>query len=1395
MPIPEERLYNPVRLNRWFAVSSILMTASIFWMVWVDYDRPWRAFQNEYYLGRAALAHLDYLDASRQERVNEIADAERRLADARQYAAETSGTKRKKLVADVADADLAFRKANAPWSRASQVLEVTKDTYERSLGANGPTSVVTQAAYKRFHEEEEEVDRLRKDKEHWEDAKKRLETELKALDEPVRTAEKRLGDLKQVAAAALQKDQQFRGVLTDSGLLGGLPIVKAIINMPMLDFTAPKNTPGRHQVNQLVLPDVRQRLNYLESYTTDRCTTCHVAIDRPEFSKDRLARKLERSLPGVSEAMQRMGHPAVSPPSPPAVEGKGTALPEGRVTEHWAELNKKQQDAYFGELLKLVNDYFKLSGRKTIELGQPILAHPDLDLYLSVDSAHPMAKIGCTVCHEGNPQETDFVQAAHSPPTHEIEKEWEARYYITLWGIPNITFETIAHFWDRPMHLPQYTESGCAKCHSQVADIARFRGERKGSRINLGQHLFREVGCVNCHNVDALAGSRKVGPDLTSVASKLTPAFVQPWAFFPQKFRPSTRMPHFLLQENNRAESANRFDPDPVLRTQTEVASISKYLFSVSKPWKPLPRPDDAAGDAKCGEGLFKSLGCLACHANLAEFGEEWITKDLVHREGLNTETALYRYKRMTEEQRVRYAEEHFADQTHTIFEPEKARFDPERPYNVPTFSRFAPELSGIGSKVNFDWLYSWLIEPTRYAPDTKMPSLRLSPAEAADIATYLLTLKKEEFVQKEFPTDGTARRMADDLMFNLLAAQRSERRSRAIMNDEGSELTNTLVSLLRGSLGEQAAYDLIRPMSLDDKRLMYLGNKMIGHYGCYACHKIPGFEETPPPGTDLSNWAEKPVTQLDFAFYDDAFRDMRKEKDQVFGTVYPKDAKELNYWSPTPDDLREQITHTHAAFAKHKVMNPRIWDREKIKRPYDKLKMPNFYFTEQEAEALTTYLLSRIPPRVTDRLKVNYEGDTLGPIAKGRSLTRELNCIGCHQIEDNAPTVQQYFRRTMSGRVVFDEINAPPLLWGEGAKVQHKWLHQFLKQVEPLRPWLLVRMPSFKLSGEQATTLVEYFAALSQRDAKVLGKTLAPIEEYTEKARAAAKAAGKEAPEAGGDWYQKDQFQAAATSLRQWAIERKLMRAGELDLLASPPDKLTASHAKMLERVEFLKKLYTVEYPFVEPPAPLASEERFELGSRFFNDMGCLKCHVMGRMLPGPAKTTDDFVQGYRLDGVGGEGDQAVAMLNGTPYPVGSAIDGFKLTSATNTYYDTGDVETKAVIEGPDAKGETERVLLVAASAPNLILTHQRLRREWVYNWMLDPAWITPGTKMPQNFPDGKSPFEGDAKYPGKGKDHIELLVDFLFDAGARSTRVPLPKVPAGAAKEEFEEAKEFEE
>ncbi len=1388
MPVPEQRLYSPNKLNRWFAFSSVIMTASLLWLIEIDYNRPWRGFQEGYFVDKAALAHLDYLDAMRSDRQQEIAEAEQRVRDAEELLEHTSGAKRRALETELVQVGLKFNVADGRWSRDSQVLEVTRDAYEKTLNRNGADNPKTKAANAKLLADDEKVSRLLAEKEKYQDEQTRIKGALEAITVGVRGLSKVVRDLRAVAESAMKKDREYRGVLEAGGLLGDLPIVSAVINAPLLDFLAAKTALRHEHVRQLVLPDIRQRLNYLETYTTDRCTTCHIAIDDPEFSKDRLARKLERSLPGINEELQRRGKDGLELPPVPLLTGEEKALPPGKVTDYWDKLDRPQQDAYFDVLLGMVNDYLKRTGRNAIDLGQPLLAHPDLDLYISVDSPHPMSAMGCTVCHEGNPQETDFVQAAHSAATHEQRELWEEEYYTSAMGLPNVTFETVEHFWDRPMRLREHTEAACAKCHSQITDIARFNGERRGARINQGRFLFTSVGCINCHQIEELPDARRVGPNLAYIAAKLQPEFVEQWIYFPQSFRPSTRMPHFFLQENNLDATGTPLDETPELRTETEVAAITKYLFSVSKEWTPIERPADVTGDADRGRKLFRSLGCLACHANLAEFGEEWITTDLVQRERLEEETARHRFLGMTYTQRVEYAMEHFPGDMDTFLHPEKARFDPNTDDNKPTFTRFAPELSGIGSKVSEDWLYSWVMEPTHYSPDTIMPSLRLLPGEAADIAAYLVTLKNADFEAGRFEINDERGREVDDLLFLLLSSQRSERASRSIIHDEGGELTEMIKALLVVSLDvEQAAEEkkwaaaLVAPMSLEEKKLMYLGNKMIGHYGCYTCHNIYGFETTTPVGTELTAWAEKPISQLDFAFYDHAFHDMREQREEDFGYVYRQEdwASELRRRSPTDDDMREQITHTHAGFAKHKLLNPRIWDREKIKLPYDKLKMPNFYFTEDEADALSTYLLSRIPPRVNDVLKIDYKGGDLGPIAKGRNLTREFNCIACHEIEDNVPTIQQYFRRSIADEVEFDAVNAPPSLWGEGAKVQYNWFHRFLQQVEPLRPWLQVRMPSFNITGEQATVLAEYFAALSNKDAKELAAARTPVRAYMDSQAAQSVGASRnDAALAGTDWFEQDSLADEAADLRRWGVERKLIRAAEFDQLVAPHANVIDAHRRLLVGVDFMQSLYDVAYPFVEPPRVHAPREQFERGQRFFTDMGCLQCHVLGDMLPGPANNTDDFVQIYRLDAVRGEGEEAVATINGTPYPVGTVIDGLTMTGAETVVYPSGDVETKAYFSGTNKAGEDEQIMLQAASAPNLSLTYRRLRRSWVYQWMLQPGWIQPGTKMPQNFANGVSPFLGDPSYPGTSADHIHLLVDYLYQAGATSERADLPKL-----------------
>jgi hypothetical protein len=58
-----------------------------------------------------------------------------------------------------------------------------------------------------------------------------------------------------------------------------------------------------------------------------------------------------------------------------------------------------------------------------------------------------------------------------------------------------------------------------------------------------------------------------------------------------------------------------------------------------------------------------------------------------------------------------------------------------------------------------------------------------------------------------------------------------------------------------------------------------------------------------------------------------------------------------------------------------------------------------------------------------------------------------------------------------------------PPPLHNEGEKVQTNWLHDFLMDPTPIRPAAVLRMPNFHMSGDEASKLVDYFAAMSSSE------------------------------------------------------------------------------------------------------------------------------------------------------------------------------------------------------------------------------------------------------------------------------------------------------------------------
>jgi mono/diheme cytochrome c family protein len=227
----------------------------------------------------------------------------------------------------------------------------------------------------------------------------------------------------------------------------------------------------------------------------------------------------------------------------------------------------------------------------------------------------------------------------------------------------------------------------------------------------------------------------------------------------------------------------------------------------------------------------------------------------------------------------------------------------------------------------------------------------------------------------------------------------------------------------------------------------------------------IPGFEKAKPIGVELSEWGNKPVHLLDFGFV--------------------------------------HLPHTRADWLAQKVADPRSFDREKVKTFQEKLKMPQFSLSGAEIEAVQTAILGMQRDDMADALVVKAAGPH-GAVEAGRRIVKDFNCQGCHILEDKGGGI----REAMTLNKI-DLALAPPIIRGEGAKVQSDWLFSFLNSPRSgqIRPWLKVRMPTFDFNPDQLNGLTSYFASLD--------KARFPFENRVEALDARSRAAGAKTFEA----------------------------------------------------------------------------------------------------------------------------------------------------------------------------------------------------------------------------------------------------------------------------------------
>lgn len=360
---------------------------------------------------------------------------------------------------------------------------------------------------------------------------------------------------------------------------------------------------------------------------------------------------------------------------------------------------------------------------------------------------HPVERFGCTVCHGGQGRATR-LPAAHGRVLH-----WRERLL------------------DRDL-----VGGLCAVCHRGD----RIPGEPYAAA---GRRLFVEAGCSGCHDVGGVTAPR-IGPSLATIGKKVTPAWIAFWLRDPQVYLPRTRMPSFLLSDQ-------------------EIADLSAFLLSLSTS-PPTTAPSGGRDEArrsarasqadavKRGETLYKESRCVTCHAVndrggtigpdlgrvASKLRDGWLAEFLHDPARLSAGTKMPRY-RFTDAEIADLAayigsELRDFDEASWPAPPQTAGRAAEgrvlvRKYGcfgcheIPEFQRtgrVGAELTGYADKevdrLDFGlrrdvprtwraWTDTKLRDPRGFRDGLKMPDHRFSEHDRFSLLTYLASLREEK--------------------------------------------------------------------------------------------------------------------------------------------------------------------------------------------------------------------------------------------------------------------------------------------------------------------------------------------------------------------------------------------------------------------------------------------------------------------------------------------------------------------------------------------------------------------------------------------------------------------------------------------------------------------------
>jgi mono/diheme cytochrome c family protein len=396
------------------------------------------------------------------------------------------------------------------------------------------------------------------------------------------------------------------------------------------------------------------------------------------------------------------------------------------------------------------------------------------------------------------------------------------------------------------------------------------------------------------------------------------------------------------------------------------------------------------------------------------------------------------------------------------------------------------PDLTSIGNKTSQQWIFKWLKEPRTVSDsngnisingyeneeEPRMPQFHLSDVEIRNLSYFLGAQKTQQIEPYQFDTRVVAawekkadledqgqirfKEMFCSTCHSLAVVRAGE--TKLIGGDIGPELTKVaskvnsdwliywlrnpqayiphslmprygwsdedLYKVTRYILNHLTDPDLLKDMpKLGTIQFSAIppGKKLFQEKGCSGCHVISGIKAQQDFAPDLSAEGAKTVSQLEFG--------------------------------------SSKIDHNLIPFLEAKMTDSFSVNTS--------ARMPQYHFKAEDLPAVTTALLSMTGPQTIPglgTLVIPAHNPEYRPAGDFGKAYERYKCYVCHRFNGFGGTL------------------APDLSY-EGSRAPRRWIVEFLRNPQTLRPTLIFRMPQFNISDKEANILADYLGMVLQND------------------------------------------------------------------------------------------------------------------------------------------------------------------------------------------------------------------------------------------------------------------------------------------------------------------------